>query len=199
MDEQRKILMEKIQEIGKFEDAPIQNSGLGIKPEKDPLNRFDGWNSAPDFLLKMVTNSKDPVAMKGFMEQVIRELNMTPREQKKYLRPDPITPEYRQNYQDLLQSEQKLNVNPTGLTIEQILGSDRHFHRTYVNNNIGAQIFARYGLTKYMDGKKWEIKHHALTNYGWPQFSHDFKDLGCLLYTSPSPRDRQRSRMPSSA
>ena len=25
------------------------------------------------------------------------------------------------------------------------------------------------------------------------------KDLVCLLYTSPSPRDRQKSRMPSSA
>ena len=24
-------------------------------------------------------------------------------------------------------------------------------------------------------------------------------DKGCLLYTSPSPRDRQKSRMPSSA
>ena len=26
-----------------------------------------------------------------------------------------------------------------------------------------------------------------------------FKDYACLLYTSPSPRDRQKSRMPSSA
>ena len=26
-----------------------------------------------------------------------------------------------------------------------------------------------------------------------------FKDKSCLLYTSPSPRDRQKSRMPSSA
>ena len=25
------------------------------------------------------------------------------------------------------------------------------------------------------------------------------QDWGCLLYTSPSPRDRQKSRMPSSA
>ena len=25
------------------------------------------------------------------------------------------------------------------------------------------------------------------------------QDLSCLLYTSPSPRDRQKSRMPSSA
>ena len=27
----------------------------------------------------------------------------------------------------------------------------------------------------------------------------DAQDLNCLLYTSPSPRDRTRSRMPSSA
>ena len=28
---------------------------------------------------------------------------------------------------------------------------------------------------------------------------HDREHLRCLLYTSPSPRDRQKSRMPSSA
>ena len=28
---------------------------------------------------------------------------------------------------------------------------------------------------------------------------HMRRELGCLLYTSPSPRDRQKSRMPSSA
>ena len=28
---------------------------------------------------------------------------------------------------------------------------------------------------------------------------HTVEDTGCLLYTSPSPRDRQKSRMPSSA
>ena len=27
----------------------------------------------------------------------------------------------------------------------------------------------------------------------------DYMDYSCLLYTSPSPRDRQKSRMPSSA
>ena len=30
-------------------------------------------------------------------------------------------------------------------------------------------------------------------------FSSDYKSIVCLLYTSPSPRDRTRSRMPSSA
>ena len=29
--------------------------------------------------------------------------------------------------------------------------------------------------------------------------SKDYLDGSCLLYTSPSPRDRQKSRMPSSA
>ena len=31
------------------------------------------------------------------------------------------------------------------------------------------------------------------------QFNFGLEDLTCLLYTSPSPRDRQKSRMPSSA
>ena len=33
-----------------------------------------------------------------------------------------------------------------------------------------------------------------LENYDW-----DLESDNCLLYTSPSPRDRQKSRMPSSA
>ena len=32
-----------------------------------------------------------------------------------------------------------------------------------------------------------------------PSIILDIKGLCCLLYTSPSPRDRQKSRMPSSA
>ena len=35
-----------------------------------------------------------------------------------------------------------------------------------------------------------EVKNH---------FGMTYKDIPCLLYTSPSPRDRTRSRMPSSA
>ena len=32
-----------------------------------------------------------------------------------------------------------------------------------------------------------------------PESSQDSQEQDCLLYTSPSPRDRQKSRMPSSA
>ena len=31
------------------------------------------------------------------------------------------------------------------------------------------------------------------------QHGHTIQSMACLLYTSPSPRDRQKSRMPSSA
>src|SRR5665213_4617921 len=34
-------------------------------------------------------------------------------------------------------------------------------------------------------------------NFGYSYYYND--PVGCLLYTSPSPRDRQKSRMPSSA
>ena len=32
-----------------------------------------------------------------------------------------------------------------------------------------------------------------------PMTTHHYYEYDCLLYTSPSPRDRQKSRMPSSA
>jgi len=37
-----------------------------------------------------------------------------------------------------------------------------------------------------------------ILHYAWESWQQD-KHLFCLLYTSPSPRDRTRSRMPSSA
>ena len=56
----------------------------------------------------------------------------------------------------------------------------------------------------------WSVKDAKLhREYKFPDFKHamDFmvaavpgiEHMDCLLYTSPSPRDRTRSRMPSSA
>ena len=48
-------------------------------------------------------------------------------------------------------------------------------------------LFSLAGITDYFDG--WLARKKG-----------QISDLGsCLLYTSPSPRDRQKSRMPSSA
>ena len=43
-----------------------------------------------------------------------------------------------------------------------------------------------------------EIKHAREMRHVFVSYCHENKDT-CLLYTSPSPRDRTRSRMPSSA
>ena len=44
------------------------------------------------------------------------------------------------------------------------------------------------------------MKYHPDRNPGDTAAEEKFKDAkDCLLYTSPSPRDRTRSRMPSSA
>ena len=47
------------------------------------------------------------------------------------------------------------------------------------------------GLTKYYGTKRGVIDLSFAVADG--------EVFGCLLYTSPSPRDRQKSRMPSSA
>ena len=41
----------------------------------------------------------------------------------------------------------------------------------------------------------WDLD--ALTDYKGATLQ--YKDVACLLYTSPSPRDKRQSRMPSSA
>ena len=54
--------------------------------------------------------------------------------------------------------------------------------------------------------KKAKEKPHYVDNKKFLQAMIEYRDKcnkaeekGCLLYTSPSPRDRQKSRMPSSA
>ena len=64
-----------------------------------------------------------------------------------------------------------------------------------------------YVVTSVIDKSKIDVIKNALINHGVSCDNIDFKILNllndegwdCLLYTSPSPRDRTRSRMPSSA
>jgi len=58
------------------------------------------------------------------------------------------------------------------------------------------QLEASQGTLK----KKVEIKALKAVELTYEEFAnYDVKLSNCLLYTSPSPRDRTRSRMPSSA
>ena len=44
-----------------------------------------------------------------------------------------------------------------------------------------------------------ELLTTASANFVQPQSENEIMLEGCLLYTSPSPRDKRQSRMPSSA
>ena len=44
-----------------------------------------------------------------------------------------------------------------------------------------------------------DVQEELCRDFAFPVLSFQAKYEGCLLYTSPSPRDRQKSRMPSSA
>ena len=47
-----------------------------------------------------------------------------------------------------------------------------------------------------------KINREKVLGFTWDNkeyFGYEGDSLACLLYTSPSPRDRQKSRMPSSA
>ena len=54
-----------------------------------------------------------------------------------------------------------------------------------------------FAIEKQTGSKPWLFLFNSLT---FPGKAHTFPQYNaCLLYTSPSPRDRQKSRMPSSA
>ena len=64
----------------------------------------------------------------------------------------------------------------------------------------------RWKVVRSYDEFVAHIKMNGLENYETISLDHDLGDTAmneyynnCLLYTSPSPRDRQKSRMPSSA
>ena len=90
--------------------------------------------------------------------------------------------------------------NPTGLTF----GNDRFWNVTY-----GVLYFSKYTTDGTADGT---ISHSSQYATG-VVFHNDMlyvlnsssaptvepQHQTCLLYTSPSPRDRQKTRMPSSA
>ena len=90
--------------------------------------------------------------------------------------------------------------------------SDPEEKLIYLGNIRPVSIFNKIGLkTKIEHQKKFntnlslnsglgmEANFQALAITKEKLYHFENKDIPCLLYTSPSPRDRQKSRMPSSA
>ena len=90
-------------------------------------------------------------------------------------------------------------------------GGDPHlakFYRTALGNPALRTLLRRTGLVELNDPQRLAALRHALLEArdaaapDWVAIGQpvaELLDTICLLYTSPSPRDRTRSRMPSSA
>ena len=69
-----------------------------------------------------------------------------------------------------------------------------NFEDKFVEGTADRLVRVLKGLDKSLGGYKVSRLEHSLQTA-----SRALRDNACLLYTSPSPRDMRRSRMPSSA
>ena len=76
-------------------------------------------------------------------------------------------------------------TTPDGL---ELVSSDKH-SAVYIKPEAELEIYEKFGIVpcKVAFRKNWQRDYNSAHR------------STCLLYTSPSPRDRQKSRMPSSA
>ena len=101
--------------------------------------------------------------------------------------------------------EPKNDVSGTIRVIETIIEKFKVEHIAIGNGTFGRETLqiikhvkqVKAGKTKAMLCNEDGASIYSASEVARKEFPD--KDLTCLLYTSPSPRDRQKSRMPSSA
>ena len=81
--------------------------------------------------------------------------------------------------------------HPICVTIPEIAILDIEPNNTAINLSLDAATESGAAVASRADASKWLNYTSAIAPNG--------ASRACLLYTSPSPRDRTRSRMPSSA
>ena len=73
-------------------------------------------------------------------------------------------------------------------------------HSTLLGITGSGKTFTMANVIKDLNKPTLILSHNkTLAAQLYSEFKDLFPDNACLLYTSPSPRDRQKSRMPSSA
>ena len=92
---------------------------------------------------------------------------------------DDLLDEVKENLPTAIECELKLLHSKSALT---------RFANSQIHQNVDEESAEIY-LTIHKDSKTTTISNNLTA----------IKDVGCLLYTSPSPRDGLLSRMPSSA
>ena len=91
------------------------------------------------------------------------------------------------------------------LDLEDFLHSIDVLYSDTINDEVKINYFSRIigeeineDNVEYLF-KRWISNNFKSSNVKKIQYDDETKEMVCLLYTSPSPRDRQKSRMPSSA
>ena len=91
----------------------------------------------------------------------------------------------------------------TGETTESIEAFDQGIYSVTVTGSDACSYIPEEVLVEVIPRPQFEIVAFTFPEgfvfEGLPQYEALEICKGCLLYTSPSPRDRQKSRMPSSA
>ena len=93
----------------------------------------------------------------------------------------------------------KEDISPTIYKVRKIAKQDaQKLHEA--EQSYGDSWKKRGGVGAFMMlARKWDRLEKQVNEHNFNIFKASAKDKRCLLYTSPSPRDRTRSRMPSSA
>ena len=101
---------------------------------------------------------------------------------------------------------EKNGATHTGMFLNWCINNNLHSDElkedsgSEIENLIKREITGAEFIIESMDGKFSEYDLNDLGNSFAKDYYADETDFAdCLLYTSPSPRDRQKSRMPSSA
>ena len=111
------------------------------------------------------------------------------------------------NYQHsrLMEKTTYLNNNPGAYNLEKRVSASDRPNRLVVSQSyelpFGKGRHYLGGANRFADAVigGWSVATIYVYQSGGPLGWGNIIYYGCLLYTSPSPRDRQKSRMPSSA
>src|SRR5665811_207186 len=91
----------------------------------------------------------------------------------------------------------KRAADTTGTSFEYMLATAKM--ESNFNPKAGATTSSARGLYQFIDQTWLGTVKEAGAQLGYGNYADAITKYSCLLYTSPSPRDRTRSRMPSSA
>ena len=91
------------------------------------------------------------------------------------------------------------NLAMWGIIVFLTIGLYNMFKNPQSNIRGGNQIIFSEFLTSVENGEVLKVEIQGNNIKGVFSNGNSFSTYSCLLYTSPSPRDMRRSRMPSSA